>query len=1432
MVSTLFAPSSALADKVVVNAVGQNAEEEATGGFFRFPRGLAVNATGNGGVPAGTVYAVDSFNNRVQVFSSSGAFLRAFGADVGGAGVNICTIAPSCMKGTAGAAAGQFGFAGGKGITADQSNGNLYITDQRNRRVDIFSATGTFEGAFGREVKVTGAAEELQFCTTATGCQAGATANTSAAGAFGTTLGYPAVAPAGSPDEGNLYVADNANRRVDEFEPTIVAGEVTGVAFVRGYGWGASTGAEEFEVCTSTCHEPSAAGSSLGQFAIEAPSELGIDSGGNVYALDPGNNRVQKFSATPAPLNSSFASAQLATTPAPTDIAVDPSVGGHVYVNKSNGTEINTLEFNSNGLLVATNGVGTGLTFTTGLAYDPTSENIWLDSPENPAFALFALNTEVPPTATLSEPVDVTGPNSALFEGAVNPEGFDATYRFEYSTDGVSWTRLPTFEFEFVDLGAGTSPIPVSQEATALLANTEYLVRLVATKPFGAGTATTAPAIFQTPAGAPVIDSVSAENITSNSAELKAQVNPEGAIATCRFEYGTEEGVYGHEAGCAPAELKAQNEIQKITIEATAGQFRLRFGGEQTGDLTFNEPTLPNVQGALSALSSIGPGNVSVSGGPVAGAGTNSYLVTFEGALAGKDVEQIAVENGTQPLQKSEGGNVQPGSATVSTILNGGLSSPIPVSATIGGLEPDTTYHYRLVAGNSVGPTTIGADHILRTFANAPSGSGLPDGRAYEMVSPPKKLGEVYPPEPNLILGGRETSSCQAFECLPGVSDTITPMQSSPDGEAVVYEGQPFFGGLAAAPNEYLSHRTSSGWSTESVSPLLYEPLARQGYKAFSSDLSEGVISQIGPALSPGTPTFGGEAYANLYLTNDVGSLQPLVTNKPPNRDPGFRDSEHENRFLVIYAGANPGTASTQAFSHVVFEANDALTGLTGTAPAAEDGGNGGGGVLATNLNLYEWVGGQLRLVNVQPSNAATAPGAVLGSGRLLAGPFPEFEAPDVDHAISADGSRIFWSEEASGQVYVRVDGRETREIEDHEGKFLTASPDGSKVLLSDGCLYDLEAEPPAEPCQDLTLDESDVHQGGFQGILGASEDLSHVYFVDTAELTGENAEHKSPVATEDNLYVYEPDPANPGQFKTVFVGKLLGNDNNVDGSERYGAWHPSRLNRTAQVSPDGSFLAFMSTAPLTGYDNEVRSVGCKGNANAASAPSCFEVFEYDASTASLTCPSCNPTGQRPLGQSSLSLIRSGAGPLGPQPGNLTAEGQGRLFFESQDELSPHDTNGAIQDVYQWEPSGVGSCKQAKGCVDLISSGHAAGDSFFLDATPSGNDAFIVTREQLLPQDKDDRLDLYDARAPHTPGEVLGFPEGETAPCVGEACKGPIASPPVQQSAGSGEFSGPPNPKHVCPKGKVRKHGKCVRKHHKHHKRHHRRADSNRRASR
>jgi len=176
----------------------------------------------------------------------------------------------------------------------------------------------------------------------------------------------------------------------------------------------------------------------------------------------------------------------------------------------------------------------------------------------------------------------------------------------------------------------------------------------------------------------------------------------------------------------------------------------------------------------------------------------------------------------------------------------------------------------------------------------------------------------------------------------------------------------------------------------------------------------------------------------------------------------------------------------------------------------------------------------------------------------------------------------------------------------------------------------------------------------------------------------------------------------------------------------------------------------------------------------------CQEVFEYDAVGGQLVCVSCNPTGVRPAGPSSL------GNPYGDISGtpdyrrrSFSDDGS-RLFFQSGDALVPQASDGR-QNVYEYE----------NGHVYPIS--NVAGDyeSFLLDASASGNDVFFGTADQLVPQDQDDRIDVYDARVGG------GFPVSANPPACnnGDSCKPPPApQPEVFGAPSSATFSGAGNP--------------------------------------
>jgi hypothetical protein len=915
----------------------------------------------------------------------------------------------------------------------------------------------------------------------------------------------------------------------------------------------------------------------------------------------------------------------------------------------------------------------------------------------------------------------------------------------------------------------------------------------------------------------PDVSTEAASEVAPNSAVLHGTIGAAGGPqASCEFQYVTE-AAFNQTGGsfqgatslpCSPAGpftgssgIAVSANVSGLT-QGTSYRFRL-VGTNSNGAN----------QGQALRLQTFGP---IVSGVSVTAVSESTATIEGKvdpnGAPTGFTVEYV--DDAT--FQQS--GFAEAASFPAPPEEVGSGNGPVEVKATLKGLTPDTTYHFRLVASSEFNGNPVIGLSPEGTFTTFTFTATLPEGRAYEMVSPSLKIGEVFAPEP--VLGSR---SCGLEFCNPGIDDVKMPVQAAPDGNGLLFWGQPFSDGLAPQGNQYLARRSSGGWSTKSITPLRAQRQIANSFKGYSSDLTKGVLYQGGTALSPEVPAgenSHGEGYSDLYLWEEGNpNLRPLVTVQPPNREPG---QEGENSFRLSFGGGNSGTAGSPAFTHLVFEANDALTpaipGIAPTAPetgeahAEECGDNISSNGPGQNCNIYEWVNGQLRLVNVLPGNNAAASHAVIGSSKRLTAE-PDSEAINVDHAISADGSRIFWSDE-SGQVYVRIDGEETVKLND-PGQFLTASADGSRVLLNDGCLYSLASE----SCEAKFGSDPSA----FLGMLGASEDLTRVYFVDKEALAPgaqaeacqwlgnqEEGEDVVPPGAGCNLYVYD-------HGDISHVATLVGQDNR---GGQYGDWRASPSSRSAQVSADGRYLTFMSIASLTGYDN--RRVGnVSGSCSTSNGAACTEVFQYDLDSQHLSCASCNPSGLQPLGRSNLAPVgRTSAGSF-PQLRDLPSEGEGQVFFESQDTLAAGDHNGRVQDVYEWQPEGVGGCARAKGCISLLSGGNSGSDAFFLSSSASGKDAFFATREQLLLKDKDDLYDAYDARVGG------GINENTPPPCLGEACKGPATSAPETQTAGTAQFSGPGNEKPHKQKPKKHKHKKKHKSKSKKHA-HKRAAESNR----
>ncbi len=372
---------------------------------------------------------------------------------------------------------------------------------------------------------------------------------------------------------------------------------------------------------------------------------------------------------------------------------------------------------------------------------------------------------------------------------------------------------------------------------------------------------------------------------------------------------------------------------------------------------------------------------------------------------------------------------------------------------------------------------------------------------------------------------------------------------------------------------------------------------------------------------------------------------------------------------------------------------------------------------------------GGLALLCVPPSGIPSGGNCSGGTGHESVNPVFVVDLnrlSSVTNAISEDGSRVYWTdsgdqETGAGKVYLRLNpgaeqsasgceaGKactvkvsETKSTRD--SRFLMASPDGSKALFEvtegplEGDLYRFDAG----------TGTSELVAGEVVGLAGASEGLSRVYFVSEEALGGEA------VAGEPNLYLGEGG-------EEAFIATLSEDDVFLPtpGTGIPSNIAPQPIFHVARAAADGSALAFISSASLTGYDN----------ADLESGEPASEAYVYEIGSEGPACVSCNPSGARPRGRvvrgtgnSQESLMTAGSLPMADNmlhaPRALSADGE-RLFFNSFDALLPRDTNGK-EDVYEWESAGGKAACEALGAEALRALGGGLPQPGLLRGKPRG----------------------------------------------------------------------------------------------------------------
>jgi hypothetical protein len=676
------------------------------------------------------------------------------------------------------------------------------------------------------------------------------------------------------------------------------------------------------------------------------------------------------------------------------------------------------------------------------------------------------------------------------------------------------------------------------------------------------------------------------------------------------------------------------------------------------------------------------------------------------------------------------------------------------VSGDAPGLEPDTTYHFRLVAANAAGQAET-EDKFFHTLPVAPppptcdnaairveqKATSVGACRAWEQVSPADKAG-----------GNIATEASNSI--------------AANDGERIAYASRGSFGDTQGSGvvgyTQYMARRTPSGWVSHGILPTpapqvvqIFFTYSAIGF--FSEDLSHALLT----------------AYDLPRVTDDNFDQQNLYWENTDTREldtisKSYADPPTLFDFLSSYF-----SMGASADQHVV-----SMAIRTRLLPEAPEGGA---------PSVYEWEEGKLRLASFYPDGSPITEGAEI----------PEFEGRFNTDTISHDGSLVsfYAPKEGSRQLYVRRNATDTVWVSEPEGtekanpedvrlQFLTR--DSKHVIFTtpsalldedtNGAqdLYMYTDSPHPESESNLTL-VSKGKTGNVVGqrdpILGASDDGSYIYW-----------------AARERLWLYKNGEAR------YFLSPSRGEDNMGWNQDSTGFLVSSDGKRAAWITKVGCFC-FSEEYGLSGIKTRNRR----------------EMYVYDDPTESFICASCplSPagepekklTGDVPFSEHNFDTNVSINLPT--RSHFLTRDGE-RVFFATPEALVPADKN-VLMDVYEYV---IDTGEQR-----LVSSGRGEYGAWYVDSSSDGRDVFISTRDKLINVDHDSLVDLYDAR---TEGGYAEPPPPPTQ-CVGDACRGLIPTPPIDPSPATPRFAGPgnPKPKHVKPRHR-RQHKKAKKRHKRH----------------
>ncbi|HEY3759686.1 MAG TPA: hypothetical protein VGL37_07970 [Solirubrobacteraceae bacterium] len=435
-------------------------------------------------------------------------------------------------------------------------------------------------------------------------------------------------------------------------------------------------------------YEFSDTGALLAQFNTGRGTELGlaVDSAGSVYLLF-GCGCVGKYRLTgpssAEPLGEWGSGSALAVSLKSNNVFLDERSQIQEYgpFGEPFGEAVDTF-------------ADEGLSESQGLAVNGADGTVYATQRSADSVAIFKAGLLANAT---TGPASGIGKTAATISGTVGREGLPTKYHFQYgeTTAYGSSTPAGTVTGEEEELTASLS---------SLTPGTTYHYRIVAENANGATSGNDQ--TFTLPPAVDDVQTEAASGVAKDSATLHGSLSPDGADAHYYFQYG-ETSEYGSispalpgtDAGSASKAEPAETTLTGL-LGSTTYHYRIvavnSFGTTYGEDMTFT--TLPAVDDVQTeAASAIGVSGATLNGS-LSPDGTDAHYYFQYG-------------------ETSEYGTTSPAPPGVDA---GSASKPEHAQTTVGGLYASTTYHYRIVANSSFG-TTDGEDETFTTLGVAPT---------------------------------------------------------------------------------------------------------------------------------------------------------------------------------------------------------------------------------------------------------------------------------------------------------------------------------------------------------------------------------------------------------------------------------------------------------------------------------------------------------------------------------------------------------------------------------------------------------------------------------------------------------------------------------------------------------------------------------------